>query len=349
MFTSSSSSPAPLLLKKKQNNNSYATSSRQRGSTGRCCSGLLWDDLTGTCRCLPGSFGIQDGNYRSIDIPASFSPQGLFTVLWKVGVLTLNVTAFALTYGTTNPKLFYFAYATHWALLLSIVYSSLSVVNSVYPLSQPATSNTKVGWRCRLTWVVFLLSANSELLVSALYWTAVFVDPSMFYDGDDVPPIGSYLTHGGVCAAIWLDGFVISSIPIRLRHYFETTVWLNLTYLLWSYIHSGRVLGLGNPDNDEDDNDPTTNDDAIYDALVWTDNPPLNAILVSILAVLVVSPFIHILMYGWSKCGRRYINVNDDDVTTKTGSSHYVQMGGAAATVKAGSSSRTSRTSAAVV
>lgn len=262
------------------------------------------DDLFGTCACRP-SFRAVDGS-RCIDIPASFSPGGLLAFMEKF--FSLGIAAFTIYLGVgEDPRAFWLAYLTNWNVTISSLYLLMSLINSILPVSGPPPGQTAVSLRVKLTWILFTLSANIGIVVTIAFW-------SMLWDG--VMDFETIFPHGILTACVLLDGFILNTIPIRLRHYLEILVPFAAAYVLWSYIHS--LTTIGNPDyNDED---PETNDDLIYSILDW-DNNPKTTVLIIVVLIFVLSPILQILLWMVSGCRRRYV----DEYAT---SSQYVEMKG---------------------
>ena len=262
---------------------------------------FCWD-FCGTCRCTP-SFQAVDADGRTIDLVRAFSPPassgndesggGMLmkttVILWKLLFLGLHIWAYSISV-MQNPRPFFMAYATQWALVLSSFYSVCSLVNTVWPVAQPQPSNARVGWRIHTTWILFLWAASSELAVTILYWI-------LLYKPEDGPP-GTYniLSHAAICAACWVDGFVVNRIPIKLRHYTEITVWFYVVYLSWSVIQS--LTNMGNPDLE--------NQDTIYNVIDWR-NDWQNSLVLSVVIILGLAPIIQLLMVGVSRLGRVYV------------------------------------------
>jgi hypothetical protein len=278
-----------------KNNNTNNTSERPftcRDATLR----FFCIDLTGTCRCTP-SFRSGDLNGREIDIVRSFSPRGVIPILWKAAVWAIQFLTVA---KRENGGGFYFAYATNWALVLSIFYSFFSLINSFLPVQQPPSAESSVGVRVQTSWILFLLAANSEMMVTILFW-------AMLYKGG-IPSTVAILAHGVVCLLIWIDGFVVNRIPVRARHWLEICIWYAILYLIWTIIQSPLVAGIGNPNKPDDD--------LIYPVLDWDSDDggtPTGAIVIAIIFVLVLSPAVLFIMVGVSRCGRRYINADSSN------------------------------------
>jgi hypothetical protein len=258
---------------------------------GRFCT-----DITGSCACRP-SFRAADGS-REIDIPASFSPSGLFYGGGKA--FNVGVAAYAIYLGLgRDPRFFWFAYLTNWNVTISTLYLLCSFGNSIFPVAQPAAGKTVVGARVKLTWALFTLAANIGLVVTIAFWSLIF---------DGVMDIATVFPHGILTFAVLVDGFLLNTIPIRLRHYLELVFPFATAYMIWSYLHS--VFGIGNPDQADEDSE--TNDDLIYGVLDWESNPKATAV-VAVSIVLVLSPVLQFVLWMFSGCRRRYVEEDGDN------------------------------------
>jgi hypothetical protein len=262
-------------------------------------------DLSGTW-ARSSSFRAEDGE-REIDVPATFSPRNYWTLLKPIH---LGVTFYTIYLGFgSDPRAFYFAYLTNWALVFSALYMILSILNSVFPILQPPPGQTVISRRGKITWMMFEIAANLGVLVTVNYWLLVF-------DGDLT--VQGVLGHGVVAFLVLVDGLGVNTIPIRLRHYLEFVLPVASLYLLWSYLQS--ALNIGNPDNQ--DEDAETNDDLIYDALDWKGNPGETAVL-GVLILFVLSPVAHFLLWTISSYRRRYVEEAEGGAQE---SSTYVEM-----------------------
>ena len=270
-----------------------------------CCSRVI-EDITGPFACRP-SFRAADGN-RKIDVPASFSPRGCFVTVGKAAMLAVAILTLYLGLFI-NFRAFWFAYLTNWNVTVSSVYLLISFFNSVVPVSGPPVGQTIVNVRVKATWILFTLSANMGLVVTIVFWTMIF---------DGAPDIATILPHGILTLAVLLDGFGNNAIPIRLRHYLEFVLPFALVYILWTYLHS--FFGVGNPDNN--DEDPETNDDVIYDVLDWKTVPEATAGIAAFLTF-ILSPVLHVVIWFISGYRRRYKNASGRDATS------YVEMSSA--------------------
>jgi hypothetical protein len=149
----------------------------------------------------------------------------------------------------------------------------------------------------KIMWVLYVIAIHSQVVVTLLYWLLV-------YDGSSVDHTDVY-RHGILMILIMMDGFVINRIPIRLKQIVFVYAY-SFAYLVWSLIHF--AADIGNPETM--DNDPDTNDDALYGVLSWRDNPGGAAILCLILFFVGI-PLIFVFVWALSLwVPHRYIIMN---------------------------------------
>jgi len=122
--------------------------------------------------------------------------------------------------------------------------------------------------------------------------------------------------HGVVCFLALIDGLVLNRIPLRLFHWWGFILPVQILYLIWTIVH--WQLNIGNPN--EQDEDPTTNDDAIYSVLAWDGNAWVSATVVSILVVFAGGPLVYLYMwclarfpYGCCTSGTRLYYLGADN------------------------------------
>lgn len=286
--------------------------SSNKGRSGWCAT-VVGQDVCGTFRCTPSTFSLLDGVSTGgdsssmmmvvVDVPRSFSPLGWSVVLWKL-VVVGGVEIAALSLGLVGDvrRPFYLAYVTHWALIASMAYSVLSLVNTLRPVTQPLTPTPPTPTlRVKSTWVLGTVALHSQFMVTVMYWT-------LLYEGGPVEPV-TVFTHGLVAVVVWIDGLVVNRLPIRLRHWLEWLTPFYTLYLIWTILQSSVGFAIGNPDNT--DGDPETNDDAIYSILVWGEDTT-GAIVLTAILLLVAAPIVHIILWGSSRCGRRLVDEDND-------------------------------------
>jgi hypothetical protein len=231
-----------------------------------------------------------------IDIPNSFSPHQpqlpvlvLKFILWS---LTLSDLITGWAFVSENPA-FYLAYLTHWSLLLSLIYLTLSLFNSStrsYKARKADGNNnnedeskaTTASCIIKLTWALFTVTVHAEILVTLLFWLLV-------YDKNYETSYPTIMSHGVVFVFLVIDGLVINRIPVRIKHFLFCSLYY-LLYTLWSYIHS--LTGIENPDKDSGDADTTS----IYASLDWDGNPTGTLVTV-VMAFVVASPILFMLLW----------------------------------------------------
>jgi hypothetical protein len=266
-------------------------------------------------------FHVQDPvNGRVLDIPETFAPASGYAFLWKASFLSMCVfTLIWCMMHTADPK-FYFAYFTNWGLLWCNLYAFMSVLNTVLAsrTGQPAADKS-VGCRIRLTWILLTAATHNSAMASILFWPLVF-DPDKDLKYATIAP------HGVLILLAMVDGFYVNRIPLRWMHYFGVALPIDLLFTLWSYIHA--VLEIGNPDNN--DNDPTTNDDALYPNVLEWNHDWQTALVWAVAAMFIIGPVVFGLLWLLStgcfcKDTRRY--VDDVDPTDDRPTVYDVEEG----------------------
>ena len=248
------------------------------------------------CReCLPCQpwFSVEEpSTERKLDVPATFGPVTALSFLGKVCTCGYIVLTQVMAWEASPYLYFYYAYYTSWSLFFATLYAVFSFLNSMCQIPQPVDG--RVQGRGKITWIVFNLAVFGQGLSTLVYWALV-------HDYGRQVEYLEVATHGLVFAVVCIDGFVISRIPLRWMH-----IWLGWTvlgcFLLWTIVH--EALGIGNPN--EQDNDPETNDDAIYSSLSWNEeNARQSAVLAGIM-LLVVTPALFCILRSlsvWNACG----------------------------------------------
>ena len=226
-------------------------------------------------------FGIFDApTGKKLDLEESFAANGSkYVIALKVVIWALIVQTLVWTWLESAYPGFYLAYLTNWGLVTATIYQTISVLIS---LGRDGLGMLKTAW------ALFPLVANSQLLIVIVYWVILFDDQGVTYL--------NVMKHGVVFLIIFLDGLVLSRVPVRLKHVVFTFLYAG-TYIAWSAIHA-FVLG-ENPYKDDED------DDAIYSFIKWNTEPASTAIFLAILWFGVV-PLFHVIIWGLSLCGRRY-------------------------------------------
>ena len=260
-----------------------------------CCS--RWRRELNPCQDW---FSVHDeGEDRVLDVPASFAPSSVWSVLLKLLAVSYITFTFVHAVYTSDHRDIHFAYLTYWALTLTVLYVWTSIYNSIRGAEQPPLLSN-VSFRIRLQWYLFNLALNTDLLVVLLYWT---VD---FEPGETTLTYGSVSAHAGSCLAVLLEGFMVNRIPVRWFFWWGTGLPIGLAYLGWTLIHSQTDIGNAGKDDS----------DLLYEAVDWEDDP-LGTLILFVVSIFVVGPIFQTLIfvisiYGWPFCCgrniRRYVD-----------------------------------------
>jgi hypothetical protein len=270
-----------------------------------------------------GWFTITDpATGRDIDVKKSFAyipfdgnvVWYLATLLWKVIIVAFAWISFAQGISIRDIPIFFFAYLSNWGVTTCCIYLTFSLINCllVRKTSQPE-KNTKLTWRVYITWLAFVIGIHTTSVATLLFW-------NLLYDPDETRVRFCTITaHGGLFLLVAIDGSIVNRIPIRVMHWIGVLLPFDLIFIAWSMIHD-LATNIGNPDNT--DNDPSTNDDAIYQGVLEWDTKPKTAIKWTIICVFVLGLILFVILWSittYVGCDRlRYYDINknnqmDDD------------------------------------
>jgi hypothetical protein len=275
----------------------------------------LWKHLCAEINPFQPWFLVKDPVCgRILDVKATFAPTSCYVLVWKVLLGALSIFTVFYSMFLETPY-FYFAYFTTWALLCCTFYSLLSILNTIMAARtiQP-TADEAVSCRFRWTWVLLAAGLHSATAASLLVWSGAPLDPHFVLN------YSMFASHGIIVLLTLVDGLYVNRIPLRWMHYVGCALPMDLTYAAWSCIHA--ALQIGNPDLGDDD--PDTNDDAIYtNVLEWDSNWPTTLALTCI-CILIVGPMVFAALWALSlgACSRsdrtRYIEsvgpINEEPV-----------------------------------
>lgn len=273
----------------------------------RCSKVLQWVNLP--------MYSLEDVSGKTIDAQRTFQPTILgridIAALLKVALLGVCIGSlvYEILYGSPEPS-FIPAFLTYWGLWTTMIYFIVSLIGLYFGSSgltsykeQDVESNDDepIGISTltlpmfqRIIWTLFNLATAVEVVVTLLYWVLVHNETKKL-------DFSNLWNHSGALIAVMLDGFIIHRFPVRFRQ----LVWAWLfggVYVAWSIIHS--FSGIGNPYFQ--DNDPETDDDALYDSLNWNKRPLAASILVVLMTVIAI-PLIQGLLWCASMAlPRRY-------------------------------------------
>jgi len=239
-------------------------------------------------------FGLEDYNGKIIDVAKSFTPRPL----WLVAIFRLAVVIWIglAIYQNWSPPgypiLFWFAYYTHWSVILATAYFVFAFIWTIQQLSSSSSSSSstqELTWVGKAAWVLYSCGTSAQLSATVLYWTLV-------YGGNRIGYI-EIMFHGLIATALLVDGYLVSFIPIRLRSLIPV-LGINAAYIAWTVIHAVAMVGnpffnSGLPDND---------DDAIYSVINWNKRPGMAAFW-SIVSNIIIFPLVYFLVYAISSIG----------------------------------------------
>lgn len=235
-------------------------------------------------------FDSKDVNGKALDLATSFSQTNpsWFVLAGKVSLWTIAFADLVKSWSDSIPS-FYLAYLSHWGLLLSVIYLTLSLTMSlVKPLQH-------YRFVVNTTWQLFSLSAVFEIIITALFWILDY-DP----DRHDIK-FTTLTTHGVCLVCVLLDGHLLNRTPVRLKQGIVTTA-LAATYVIWTVIHTYAI----------GDNPTNADSDLIYDVIDWKDSFGSSLIL-CIIIICAVTPLLHVLIWSISLFGRRYVEQEQEE------------------------------------
>lgn len=257
-----------------------------------------------------GMWSNVDANGKMIDMEAIFRPKPAFATVLIKAVFCVWVTAVMIhdlvIFQRGSALGFWFVYLSNWGVLLTSLYLAASIIRILFPLG-----TTDISLLTRFAWGLFSVVVNMELVITVLYW-ALDYNPVTWRTNYDTLPLKhiNLMKHVGILVVLWIDGFVIHRLPLRLQQ----ILWFGIftvSYVIWLGIHA--VKGIGNPRLTDT---PDGDDDAIYVVVNWSERP-IPAGIVSGIVVFVVLPMSFLLSWGLSfVLGRRYKQENTSAPST---------------------------------
>jgi len=301
---------------------------RSKDGTGRigCCAWFL-SELSSTlgCCCLgwccPGgtdriaAFGAEDPNGRFVDFGESFccgldkegGRKSEIAVVkfvfwgWMTSVFVYGLWDFAANANDGSLSPFFLSYITYWAAFHSVAYMTLSLAATCAGAAERVTTNA--SFAVRGAWVMFLVSAVNQAVVTILYWYSVY-EP-----GSGTIRYQNVMTHGGTFLLLLIEGFFVNRVPVRISH-----IWFvilsGLLYVGWSAFQG--LYPINNPTRDPDESQN------MYPFYNWEDDP-VQAGIVSAVLVGGAVPILTMMFWVISLAmGRRYVKgegtaYDDDD------------------------------------
>lgn len=243
-------------------------------------------------------FSLEDTNGQTVDLKQTLAPKpALLYGAIKACIFIWFATYCIIDSVTYEHGGLWFIFLTHWGVTLMYLYmvsTTFGFIRTIYLEKnqlQRGTENNSHTFLTRFISSVGVLAVNVEVLIILIYWLTI-------YDGR-VITFQNLEKHGILGFFILFDKLVIHRMPIRLKQIFLQFAF-DLVFLIWTLIHA--ALGVGHP---ESDNDPETDDDAIYATVNWVKRPGGAAIMVGSL-LFVVTPVIFLILFGLSLLVKPY-------------------------------------------
>jgi hypothetical protein len=269
---------APVIQIQSANGVSSAADTPEIPQEVTPTSSILWySRLRWELRRHAPFFNLQEPCGKHIDVALSFAPRRPYhltslaraaLLAWSVQTLYRDVSAYP-----PHNLYIYMGYLTHWGHVLAILYfgTGLLIVCSSSQnttiLQQPPSGANPHRLICFL-WGLFNTIAPLEILITVGYWTGVVVN-----GGGHPATYVEVMEHGVVGGLIFLDGFFLASIPVRIQHSVLFFV-VALAYLSWTLVDA--VCGIGGGDWGPA---YAGDDDALYPNLKWRSETRAAAIL----------------------------------------------------------------------
>eukprot|EP00550_Attheya_septentrionalis_P004408 CAMPEP_0198283238 /NCGR_PEP_ID=MMETSP1449-20131203/2894_1 /TAXON_ID=420275 /ORGANISM="Attheya septentrionalis, Strain CCMP2084" /LENGTH=290 /DNA_ID=CAMNT_0043979801 /DNA_START=64 /DNA_END=936 /DNA_ORIENTATION=+ len=247
-------------------------------------------------------FGLREPTGKVIDVQATFGSEPICRML-AARFLFLATSVFTLV--RIVDSLSFFAFLTNWVVVFAVLYQLMALLCTMLKntsvLEQPENGEGPPipGFLVRLTWFLFSLVAPTSLLTTVIYWTMLFEPGNL-----DLTLEGSIewvMTRGGIALLVFFDGFILTRIPIKLKHFYFGFGFA-VIFIGWSIAHDILELGY---DQAED------KDSLLYKILSWQTDWQF-ALVYSVLHLFIFTPVSFILVWTFSLSHRRYIS-NDYD------------------------------------
>ena len=188
-------------------------------------------------------------------------------------------------------------------------------------LSSKTTQTERVSWRIYITWILFIIGIHTTSVATLLYWPLIY-DPET-----TVIYFSTIMGHGGLFVLLLIDGLFVNRIPVRIYHWFVLILPFDILYIIWSLIHD-FATNTGNPDNN--DNDPSTNDDAIYQGVLEWNSNWQKALIWSIVCIFGLGIVMFLIIWTIGNnlcCGDRLRYYYNTNANTRSSSSNVTGGG----------------------
>lgn len=222
--------------------------------------------------------GLEDDGANEDDVPTldqvqwfwniqeCLLPVNIVTIMFRVVFFTVTLYMFYVTimqdhYDDARHEFLY--YLTHWTLIVTVLYQ-LVVLLFTFGVVSAAHID--------FLWGLYSLTLPLNVLISLMYWGLVYP-----FSEDELGFISVFI-HGISCLFVIIDGFFLSTIPLRMKQVLFI-VSFAFCFLFWSLIY-GLVISHDN----------------LYEVIDWDDHPLKTTIIVLIL-LFIFLPFIFSLLW----------------------------------------------------
>jgi hypothetical protein len=223
-------------------------------------------------------FELEEEGYGTLDMRKNLNMgAGILSIagMSKLFLLGLSTTALISDAVHYVHGIFFLAFLTRWTVLVHVFYLLMSLLVTALP-----TANTTT--MMKLAWAIFPLAFSTGIIVTLMYWLAVW-EPSWGAD------FRNTMTHGGIALCVTLDGYLVNRTPVRIKHVIVSMTYA-FAYTIWSILQN--TVFQYNPEWDDDD-------DAIYDIIKWRTNTT-EAITITCGLIFVVIPSLHFIAWAIS-------------------------------------------------
>lgn len=238
-------------------------------------------------------FSLEDTTGQTIDLKQALAPKP--TLLY--GAIKCFILCWFIIYCiidiVTDPYAgHWFIFLTNWGIMLMYFYmvaTTFGYIRTMYLEkfeTQKETENNNNTFLTQFISTVGVLAINIEVLIISIYWLTI-------YEDGEVITFQNLQKHGILGVLVLFDKLVVHRMPIRFKQIFLVYAF-SIIYAIWSAIHA--VSGIGHPFSD---NDPETDDDAIYPTVNWIKRPRSAAIMTLFLLIIVI-PIIFFSLLGLS-------------------------------------------------
>lgn len=277
----------------------------QDRNNAKCCSWLRAELACHCCTGLPTTsmFDVVDAaNQHTIDLNASFQLQATLGVkVYKAVMWGFVMASFIQGFSASPHPEFFMAYVTLWTYVYCMIYLTLSLILSFTAKTTTTTTTSSPSVLIKATWCMYLVACTQGIVVVLMFWGTEY-DPKTY-------ELEYFVVFSHACnfIIVWIDGWIINKIPVRLSHY-VFSFGFGCLFVGWSIIQG--LVPIDNPNRDD-----SAGTEALYTIMDW-EQEPTTAIIASIFVLFLAFPFFTFVFWGLSLCGRRYTSISKHMVSS---------------------------------